>query len=305
MDTSEYHTVWFKEQKCMPVHTCWAAGRPCWGSVRSWPLQCDGSRSAGRLLSSFRWASLPASPVRSGPSEGAGGPRGWPACSSACPGEKAWNTQSFGTNLSFLKCFIHGIKKKTKNTVITLSHYLIYIYSLLVSIFLHFRSTIPQRRWDFNDRIIWGANDSIMEVKLHMFKLKLQVLSNILSKFTARDKGKANTPGQDWKRSEVSISPHSVSHASLWDEHLETQESWFTCMVLPLLVGVHATLMVSVSVEQFAGHSIYCTWRSRMNWGNLWIGFIIRPYRVILSLLVSWRCCKKRRRKRRRCVVSE
>lgn len=28
-----------------------------------------------------------------------------------------------------------------------------------------------------------------------------------------------------------------------------------------------------------------------MNWGNLWIGFIIRPYKVIRSLLVSWRCC--------------
>lgn len=34
-----------------------------------------------------------------------------------------------------------------------------------------------------------------------------------------------------------------------------------------------------------------CTWRSRMNCGNLWIGFIIRPYKVILSLLASWRCC--------------
>lgn len=33
------------------------------------------------------------------------------------------------------------------------------------------------------------------------------------------------------------------------------------------------------------------TWRRRMNWGNLWIGFIIRPYKVIRSLLVSCRCC--------------
>lgn len=36
-----------------------------------------------------------------------------------------------------------------------------------------------------------------------------------------------------------------------------------------------------------------CTWSSRMNCGNLWIGFIIRPYKVILSALVSWRCCRR------------
>jgi len=43
-------------------------------------------------------------------------------------------------------------------------------------------------------------------------------------------------------------------------------------------------------VRDYCKIGIHHTWRSRMNCGNLWMGFIIRPYSVIRSLLVSWRC---------------
>lgn len=58
------------------------------------------------------------------------------------------------------------------------------------------------------------------------------------------------------------------------------------CMYRPLLVDIHnANIYNNNNVITFLS-----TWRSKMNCGNLWIGFIIRPYKVILSLLVSWRC---------------
>lgn len=58
------------------------------------------------------------------------------------------------------------------------------------------------------------------------------------------------------------------------------------CMYRPLLVNIqNRNIYNNNNVITFLS-----TWRSKMNCGNLWIGFIIRPYKVILSLLVSWRC---------------
>lgn len=58
------------------------------------------------------------------------------------------------------------------------------------------------------------------------------------------------------------------------------------CIGRPLLAHINNTVILNNVVLIFLS-----TWRSKMNCGNLWIGFIIRPYRVILSLFVSWRCC--------------
>lgn len=126
----------------MPGHTHWAAGGPCWGSVRSWPLQCDGSRSAGQLPSSFRWASLPASPVQSGPSAGADGPHDPLVCSSACPDEDAQRSHSqvirwlstVRTDLPvFFNSFINGITKPAHvqpfdDSMLPPPHPFVYIY---------------------------------------------------------------------------------------------------------------------------------------------------------------------------------
>lgn len=91
------------------------------------------------------------------------------------------------------------------------------------------------------------------------------------------------------KRSEETISPQCTSLASPGSWYFEKQS---------ILIHVFGT----PSAGECAYHTfikelkitLHFTWRSRMNCGNLWIGFIIRPYKVILSLLVSCRCwgCK-------------
>lgn len=139
-----------------------------------------------------------------------------------------------------------------------------------------------------------GICRHLTEVHKYVLKKETTLLSYFLSEMLERQKinvsGKRKAELKKMRKPCPSRAIPSLSRLGFWKTKCFDSWVWHS---LCWWVHIQHHPWLKHCTANVVNIRVHYTWRSKMNCGNLWMGFIIRPYRVIRSLLVSWRCCRQ------------